>query len=700
MSKITRKKLAKGVKVQAQPLNNFFEDIKDEVNNPSIDRENLPYRSNFDLTFNTRILKNTKIEETLEPGYIPYSYVNNLGDPFIALPGDGGSPANFAIDYPSGAEINTDQENNLYQHFHFILPNTQEVFVEDGLTSNSYTYTLNSLTLSLEQLDNPTGLYFDPNSLADRGTDLSLAATDAYSIKVSLHRKTPYTKSQEIFWQEEVGSWSFPSSLFLNGSLAQNPFTFDNLKLKVFPDSVYLLSITSNNTYTTLDLGTPNKPWITTLNNLQLSLNFNCELLNTDLPISQDGSYVNLVQNIPWFDGYVDASILPPSQAWELPDIATSTAINPSDTITEANFQGNIAQADKTLVRKLTSGFDADAGYQNKRQILSNQAYEVKTIQLFNNNNLLYGWRKTQWQGPPNQRYLPIAYRQGFDGSACNLFAYNNYPINNRVIWDRYQDQELLQQIVDRKFFPIHETFTLHHLMMTYWVGHQDHVSLYRPTDPDDIFELSVYLHTLNRSDSALRHRIAYAKWQPTVCDDLITGEYLLVDQAVYLQQQNSNIQRPSVNINSTCGFTVQIPINYSQSAIIPTTDIRGQGKGYTKNGQPFFMGRGNYPYSVNNYDADWARTPVLQQINNDTIVGRDPAGGDVGYTQGQEQYIEVVFKIITEGSNLFILNSTDTSKVPYDSDGLTINAIKLQQPGAVLYLLGKKSLTNTRGNQ
>lgn len=701
MATIRRKKLVKGVKVQAQPIDVFFETISDEVNTPAINKENLPYRSNFDLTFNTRILKNRAFDNPLTgDGYIPYSYFDVSDPAWIGLSGDGGSPADFAIDYSTGNKIQTDQENNLYQHFHFILPNTQEVFEDSGLTSESYTYTLNSLTLSLEQLDNPAGLYFDPNSSAEQGTDLSLAATDAYSVKVSLHRKNPYRKTNEIFWQEEIGSWTFPSALFLNGSLAQNPFTFDNLKLKVLPDSVYLLSITSNNTHTTLDLGSLNKPWITTINNLQVSLNFNCELLNTDLPISYVGGAANITQNMPWFDGYVEGGTFPPSQSWELPATTTYTPVNPNDTITEANFQGNIAQADKTLVRKLVSGYDTDAGYQNRRQIESNQAYEVKTIQMFNNNNLLYGWRKVEFLPHPNHRFLAIAYRQGFDGSACNLFAYNNYPINNRVIWDRYQTQEQLGQIVDRKFFPIHEPFTIHHLMMTYWVGHQDHVAQHRPTSADDIFELSVFLHTLNRSDSALRHRIAYAKWQPVDCDDLITGQNLLVDQAVYLQQQNSNTQRPVLSTNATCGFTVQIPINYGQSTVVPIVDIRGKGKGYTDNGHPFFVGRGNYPYSTNSYDPNWARTPVFQQINNDTIVGIDPDDGDIGYTQGQEQYLEVVFKITTPGSNLFIMNSNHAPNPPYDSDGLDIDAIKLQQPGAVLYLLGKKSLTNTRGNQ
>lgn len=662
MTKINRKKLVKGVKVQAQPVENLFSRIDEEVNGFTLDEENLQYKGNFDLTFNTRVLKNC----TEENGYLPYSYRKIWSDPDLPLAGDSGSPSSYAIDYTTGTETNFEQENNLYQHFIFALPNTQEVFNFDGLTKDSYTYILNSITLSVEQLDNPAAPYLFPAN--NSGAELSLAGTDSYGIKVSLHKKLPWKQGDEIYWQEEVGTWEFPSSLFLNGSLSQNPFSFDNLKIKIFPDSIYLLSITTNNTSQTIEL-TGTDTWVIALNNLQINLNFSAPLLDYD-QVNEAGEGQGSVQNAP---------------SIEISDLAGTTTFIPiaaDDVITEANFQGNLVLADKSVLRKLSGGFETDCAYQNRPAIKTSNVYEAKTIQMMNNNQLLYGWRKF-YNGA---NYDVRAWRQGFDGSAMNLFPYSEYP-PTPVFWSDYQPQRYLNRISDRKFFPIHEPFVIHHALFSYWVGHQDWVNRHLPTDAQDIFEVQIFMHTLNRSESALRHRIAYAKWQPIDCDDLITGESLVVDRSVYLQQQNSNLQRPQISsVGSASGFTVQIPINYAANPAL----TYARGTGYTTQGPPIFLGRATYPQSTISQDGNDHRTSIWKDVSNNTVVN---------YTKGQEQYLEVIFTIYTNGTNI-MTDIGDEEGVAGYTTPTDLDKIKLQQPGAVLYLLGKKNLINTRDNQ
>jgi len=71
-------------------------------------------------------------------------------------------------------------------------------------------------------------------------------------------------------------------------------------------------------------------------------------------------------------------------------------------------------------------------------------------------------------------------------------------------------------------------------------------------------------------------------------------------------------------------------------------------------------------------------------------------------YTTGHEQYLEVVFKISNAGgigSNIFTVTGDPRSGSPNYTVTWAETGTKLQQPGAMLYMVGKKSLVDTRGN-
>lgn len=660
MSKITRKKLVKGTKLPAQNLNNFFTDVASAVNTPTINKENLPYKANFDLNFNTRIVKNNIIANK---GWKLYSDTGPLGTTMLA--GDMGSP----IPWQPIPDLYINK--NIYQHFHFILPNTQEVFDLNGLTNNNYVYSLNRIVVSVDTLDNPASTH--PNvETTTNGTYHSLSGTDAMDIIISLHRKTPYRNNSTTYWEEKVGEWTVPYAAFLNSGLDTNPFSFEDLKLKIFPDAVYLLSITSNylgeDLIVKLDAAANTFAQTILINNLQITLGFACELLDYDaVTINSD---VASIQNAPYSD-----QISP----WILQNTLTNTiAIAPSDQITEANVQGNMSAIDIPQVRKLVGGYETDSSMPHHQQIKSSACYETKQVPLFNNNQLLYGWKR--YRNTSADTWGLYATEPGFTGTGCAFFPYtDSTPVRfNPFVYD---SQRTIKQVVDRKFFPIHEPFILHHLFMTYWVGSPAYEFGQRPENANTYFEIDVFLHTLNRSDSAIRHRIAHAKWQPVVGTDLVTANNLLVDKALWLEQQNSQYWANNSNINP-CGFTVQIPVNYGTTAST-------KGIGYSTTGKPLFMGRGYYPYSA--YDSN--RTSIFKDINNST---------QVNYTQGQEQYYEVVFRIANPdgiGCNLF--STQDTPDVLYPN--YTVNwaetGTKLQQPGAMLYMIGKKFLVDSRGN-
>ena len=173
MAKINRQKLAKGTFLKSNKINEFVNATKDAVNNGTLDENNIPFVAPTRLVFNSRCLKR-------DPDAPTTLYAN--------LKGDMGAWETAGILLPTnGYDI------SLFQHFLFTLPEPQENFDTDGIQNqNTKNYTLSEVAIQADNLHNPAAQVAD----LDNGYHTnSLSATDAMNITVTIHRKTPSSKS-------------------------------------------------------------------------------------------------------------------------------------------------------------------------------------------------------------------------------------------------------------------------------------------------------------------------------------------------------------------------------------------------------------------------------------------------------------------------------------------------------------------------
>ena len=108
MSKITRKKLTKGTKLQAQPVNDFYQGVNTAIANRTLDKDNLNYETPFELEWSIDSINWTDTASTQSQAW----------------------------------------------SFPFILPATQDIFSTE-LTENSIPCTLRSIVVSMDQGDEP-----------------------------------------------------------------------------------------------------------------------------------------------------------------------------------------------------------------------------------------------------------------------------------------------------------------------------------------------------------------------------------------------------------------------------------------------------------------------------------------------------------------------------------------------------------------
>ena len=629
MTKITRQKLAKGTFLRSDNINEFVNDVKDNLVNGTINADNLNYSAPTRLVFNTRIFKRDPVTNELH--WIDNAEAGDLG----------------AWRVSSLPLVTQMFDISLFQHWTFTLPEPQENFNANGIQNDkSKNFTLNELTIQADNLHNPAAIF--PNLATDR-FDNSLSGTDSMDLIVSLHRKTPSRKTGTYHWEEMIGSWEIPSSIFLDGSLSRNPFIFKDLNIKLSPDSIYLLSIGAPKKEVVIDNADALWGSYVSIENIQIGLKLLSDLRPNDLVSEDRGAGTVTVQNGPV------------SQTNEV-SIAT-VDINNNDIITEASIQDNLEQLDRAAHRKLVGSYDDFGNYPNLPQMIGS-TYGVQQIPLFNNNQILQNWesvahaehRELTTTGPgfgSSGVFMP------YNGDPFPVFEPTPEPIGERRIYS----------VADRKFIPIHQPFTIHHIMLSYWTGAPWLLATNRCENENTFFEVGVILHTWGRSDLLSRHQIAEAKFQPVSGIDERTGNNIIVDEAYWLEQQNNPVFLNGVK--ETCGFTVQIPTNHG-------TTLPKQGNGYVITGQPLYVGQGQHGTTAG---LDTSRTGIFRRTQDDTLVN---------YTRGCEQMIEVIVKIT---------NQVDGVALNYpQSDGTTYDgSIKVQQPGMMMYLTGKSPLQNPR---
>ena len=372
MAKINRQKLAKGTFLKSNKINEFVNEVKNAVNSGELDENNIPFVAPTRLVFNSRCLKRDPDAPTTL---------------YAGLKGDMGAWDTATVLLPTdGYDI------SLFQHFLFTLPEPQENFDTDGIQNqNTKNYTLSEVAIQADNLHNPAAQVADLDN--DYHTN-SLSATDAMNITVTIHRKTPSSKSNTYYWEEEIGKWEIPASVFLDGSLSRNPYLFEDLNIKFAPDSIYLLSLAFPTKEFTVDGAGAAFGDLFSIDNVQVSLTFLSELRSDDLVLEPGGrGSTPTVQNGP-----IDQTTQ---------TVVTTTDIVANTEITEAKIQPNLEALDDAAHRKLVGSYDDHGNKPNVNQLLG-YSYGVQQVPLFNNNDMLMSWERHVPGGPAHAQVVGL----------------------------------------------------------------------------------------------------------------------------------------------------------------------------------------------------------------------------------------------------------------------------------------------------
>lgn len=541
MSKITRKKLVKGTKLQSQPIFSLQAGVNNYLQTQGVDEENLDkYESSFRLNWS-----------------MPQLYYSTKADPAI----------NAEVDSAYYARVYFPNEQ--VYNYPFILPATQDIWTQ-GINEKSKYYTLRDITFSQDQGDEPIAYVGLP--IDTRWTDADYAvATDTtyspyqlemntpefnYNFRLTLWSKTPYVVNDNItIWEDEIGSWEIPFTAFVNPNMGFNPFVIENLNIQLSPDKSYCftLEFTGNPQQLIFTFWGDEDP--TTgyfdqyLKNLQFSFRFTTPLRAFDVETSSTISNPAVVQNYP--HTYINGQN----------GNETITPILPNTPIEANPLQGNIETIDHQFQHKLQGGHNTLWSKPFAAQQTDLAAYDIITIPLLNNtSNMRWG---------------------GFDVGKYPYVSLDTTDPNNI----------LLTSFGDRKVLSIYQPFTIH----SAYVGFQKEIAnacnparKYHITSNTDslipgLIDIELVMHSGWRADRTATQQIAKISIDG---DDLYNPT--LVDAAIDPVIQSNNRQNSanySVGLPSI--FLYQMSLNGTQLVPVPK-DI-----GFFDQGLPYYIGRG-----------------------------------------------------------------------------------------------------------
>lgn len=329
MSKITRKKLTKGTKLQAQPVNDFYQNVENSIRNRTLDKDNLSYETPFELEWSIDSINWTDDTTTQEQAWT----------------------------YP------------------FILPATQDIF-STQLTENSLPYTLRQIVVSMDQGDEPVVWFPKQSRLLPAGGIELLGTSEGdagkFTFKINIFKKTPSLVESGIkTWETELASYEIPGTAFAVANQGTNPYVIKNINQKFTSDSAYCMSVQFiGQTPSADEAGLRNL----CIKNLQISLKFTTPIRTRDEQEGDDDDPTGMANNPVLYGGGVDSQ-----------DPISLGTINPGDTIQEDPLQTNIEEFDKKLQRKLSGGFSSTWSKPDFYEQLNAQAYHAFTVPLFNN---------------------------------------------------------------------------------------------------------------------------------------------------------------------------------------------------------------------------------------------------------------------------------------------------------------------------
>ena len=330
MSKITRKKLTKGTKLQAQPINDFYQSVARAIGDGTLNKDNMAYETPFELEWSIDSINWTDDTATQQQAWT----------------------------------------------FPFILAATQDIF-STQLTEESIAYTLRQLVVSMDQGDEPI-VWFPKQTRIAPGVGVELLGTsegDAgnFDFKINIYKKTPTNVENNITtWETEMVSYDIPGAAFALANQGTNPYVIKGINQKFTSDSAYCMSVQFIGQTPSADgAGSRNL----SIKNLQISLKFTTPIRQRDSQGSSDEDPTGMSNN-PTLYGTGQDSF----------DPINLGTINPGDTIQEDPLQTNIEELDKKLQRKLSGGFSSTWSKPAFYEQLDAQAYHAFTVPLFNNN--------------------------------------------------------------------------------------------------------------------------------------------------------------------------------------------------------------------------------------------------------------------------------------------------------------------------
>jgi len=531
MSKLTRKKLVKGTKLQAQQITGTQVPINEGLNEQAVNSENLDkYESPFRLNF---WLPQIRFGDNPNPASDPFGYEDLA---FYYKPW-------FA-------------KNQVY-NYPFIIPATQDIWTEQ-INENSRYYTLREISFSQDQGDEPISWlslitsqetstpYAEQSPTYPYTSTYSNMIYEActrefdYSIRLSLWSKTPWAIDNNLtIWEDQLGSWTIPFTAFVNPNMSFNPYVISDLSLQLAPDRSYCwqLELFSNNPELVVELfgeGDQEATFDQYLKNIQMSL-----LLTTPLRQFDEAAGTKLdpsVQNYPWtYAGGVNGT-------------TTLTNISPGDTIDAAPLQDNNEAIDHIFQHKIQGGHNTLWSKPFAAQQSDLSAYDVIAVNLFNQvGSLKYG---------------------GIDG------GFMPYKTQD-------EETEELLSIADRKCFSIYEPFTIHSMYVGFQMGggpaREQHLEAQGTSSVPDL-DVEVVMHSGWRSDRYATQQIGYLQ----IRNEDPTAN--LVDAAVDpVVQSNSRENSANFAIGSPSLVLYQVSLNGTQT---PPPAFYNQGT-------PYYVGRG-----------------------------------------------------------------------------------------------------------
>lgn len=541
MSKITRKKLVKGTKIQAQTIGAFDTAVASGLNNQGIDATNLDkYESTFRLNW-----------------WLPQLQYGNEPDPADADPAD---PAYFARVW---------WDKNQVYNFPFILPATQDIWTT-GINEQSKYYTLRDITFSHDQGDEPisylaypavSGSWESTENVKSNNTTYAPYFYEAntkdfeFTFRLTLWAKTPNIVNDDItIWEDELGSWEIPYTAFINPSMGFNPFVIENLNIQLSPDKSYCFTVEFDGVPQSLIIFLEGETtaiarfWEQYLKNLQFSFRFSTPLRRFDTETGNVKTSPTNVQNFPFtYKGAQDDNISP------VPTV-------PNTFILADPIQSNQEQVDHRFQNKLQGGHNTLWSKPFASQQTDLAAYDIITVQLLNNTaNMRWG---------------------GFD---VGQFPYRTYT---------GEFEENLTSFGDRKAISIYHPFTIHSayigLQTRIDIGgashgtpsRQYHLLSNNTEGFSGILDVELVMHSGWRADRTATQQIAKISIDGS---ELRSSNYIdrAIDPVIQsnLRENTANFQ---VGVSSIWLF--QMNLNGSQ----PLRNIA-----FYDQGLPYYVGRG-----------------------------------------------------------------------------------------------------------